>query len=137
MHQAVYNLRISGNMYNATFLVEPVIRPLEAVLKSALIDNNIPIRKEDRNYDSFFVFKKEQNKEVWKLNPIYILPEHSKEFLKYLMIIYNHFHKHRHTLSHWDNPRESNDTTRVIMTSGEAHTLIKDTIKIIDEYYKL
>lgn len=135
LHQAVYNLKITGDMYNATFLVEPAIRTLEAVLKTALLDNNIPIREVNKNYDSFFVFIKVNG--VYKLRRKYIKPEHSSDLIECIEKCYNHFHNHRHTLSHWDNPQELEDTTRIIKTATEAHTLIKDTIKIIDDYFKL
>lgn len=135
LHQAVYNLKINGDLYNATFLVEPAMRPLEAVLKIALLEHNIPIREVDKNYDSFFVFSKKNG--VYKLKNEYIRPEHSINFIEYLGKCYNHFHNHRHTLSHWDNPLEIIDTTRIIKSTTEAHTLIKDTIRIINDYYKL
>ena len=135
LHQAVYNLKINGDMYNATFLVESAIRPLEAVLKIALLEHNIPIREDNRNYDSFFVFVKANG--VYKLKQEYINTEHSNDLIEYLGKCYNHFHNHRHTLSHWDNPQDIVDTTRIIKTATEAHTLIKDTIKIIDDYFKL
>lgn len=57
LHQAIFNLHISDNVYVANYLVEPAIRHLEAILKLALKSNNIPIRKDGRDYDGFFVFK--------------------------------------------------------------------------------
>ena len=47
-------------MYVANFLVEPAIRPLEGILKIALQENGFPIRKEDKDYDTFFVFKEKE-----------------------------------------------------------------------------
>lgn len=135
LHQAVYNLKINGDMYNATFLAEPAIRSLEAVLKIALQDHNLPIREEDKNYDSFFVFGKQNKRYILKQE--YIKPEHSNDFVEYIGNCYNHFSIHRNTLDHWDNPKCDFDTTRIIKTTTEAHTLIKDTIKIIDGYFKL
>ena len=133
LHQAVYNMKIVGEVYNATFLVEPAIRPLEAILKIALQENNIPIREADKNYDTFFVFKKSKGKFV--LDPKFIKSEHKMPMIDYLGVCYSHFNEHRHTLSHWDNPLEPIDTTRIINTTDEAHALIEDTINIIDKYY--
>ncbi|WP_080347086.1 ribonuclease H1 domain-containing protein [Clostridium botulinum] len=135
LHQAVYNLHITGNIYVADFLVEPAIRPLEGILKIALQENNIPIRKKQDNYDSFFVFKK--NKDRYILRDKYVREDHSENILNYLSECYTYFNKNRHTLLHWDNPKNELDTTRILTTVQEAHTIIKDTIKLIDKYYKL
>lgn len=136
LHQAVYNLHIMGNMYVCNYLVEPAIRPLEAVLKIALQDNGIPIRKEGNDYDSFFVFEKGDN-DIDVLRSQYINSNHTKEFLSYISEAITYFRKNRNTLFHWDNPKEVPDTTRILNTVEEAHTIIRDSIKIIDKYYEV
>lgn len=136
LHQAVYNLSISGDVFNATFLAEPAIRPLEAVLKIALKEHHIPIRKAGEHYDSFFVFRKSRD-DIYTLKREFIQPEHSAQLIEYLTKSYNYFHKNRHTIDHWDDPTAPIDTTRVISTVEEAHTLIKESLSIIDEYYSL
>lgn len=134
LHQAVYNLHITGNnMYATNFLVEPAIRSLEAILKIALKDNDIPIRKETMNYDSFFVFESAEDRYILKEQ--YKKETHSEELLGYLSEAYTFFNKNRHTLLHWDDPTAPIDTSRVLNTVVEAHTLIIDTIKLIDKYY--
>nr|WP_242974240.1 RNase LS family HEPN domain-containing protein [Clostridium paraputrificum] len=135
LHQAVYNLHIMGNMYVCNFLVEPAIRPLEGVLKIALQDNNIPIRKDNLDYDSFFVF--EECGDRYKLRDSYIESNHTKEFLDYISEGITYFRKNRNTLFHWDNPKHALDTTRILNTVEEAHTIIKDSIKLIDKYYEI
>lgn len=135
LHQSVYNLHIMGNMYVTNFLVEPAIRPLEAILKIALQDNEIPIRKEGMEYDSFFVFKNDNGK--YRLKDDYIKESHSAVFLEYLSECYSYLHNNRHTLFHWDNPNEIVDTTRILNTVEEAHTIIKDSIRLIDKYYTI
>ncbi|MFW2491695.1 viroplasmin family protein [Clostridium chromiireducens] len=135
LHQAVYNLHIMGKMYVTNFLSEPAIRSLEPILKVALKDNDIPIRKEGNDYDSFFVFEKKDNK--YKLKESYKKDKHSKQLLNYLSKYYTFFHDNRHTLSHWDDPTATIDTTRILNTVEEAHTLIRDSIKLIDEYYTI
>lgn len=135
LHQAVYNLHIVGKMYTTNFLSEPAIRCLEPILKVILKDNDIPIRKEGNDYDSFFVFGKRDN--IYKLKEIYKKDKHSKQLLDYLSKYYSYYHENRHTLSHWDDPTATVDTTRILNTVEEAHTLIKDSIKLIDEYYTI
>lgn len=135
LHQAVYNLHIVGKMYVADFLAEPAIRSFEGILKIALKDNGIPIRKDENDYDSFFVFGKMGNK--YTLKDEYKNEQHSKDLLDYLSEAYMFFRKNRHTLFHWDDPTASIDTTRVLRTAEEAHTLIRDSINLIDTYYKI
>lgn len=135
LHQAVFNLHVSDNVYVANYLVEPAIRPLEAILKIALKNNNIPIRKEGFGYDSFFVFKEKNDK--YKLKEEFILENHSKNLLKYLAKCYTYYHKNRNTLFHWDDPTEERDTTRILNTIEEAIPIIRDAISLIDEYYTL
>lgn len=135
LHQAVYNLHIVGNMYVANFLAEPAIRSLEPILKIALKDNNIPIRKPENDYDSFFVFENKGDRYVLQDN--YKNIKHSKELLDYLSRFYTFLSKNRNTLFHWDDPTVSPDTTRILNSVEEAYTLIKDSIRLIDEYYKI
>ena len=134
LHQAVYNLKVNGNVYVANFLVEPAIRPLEGVLKIALQENGFPIQKEDKDYDTFFVFKEKDFGYVIKDQFLKNPP--SKEIQKYLCKCYKFYRDNRHTLFHWDNPLEK-DTTRIINTPTEAHVIIRDAIALIDEYYSI
>lgn len=135
LHQAVYNLHVEGNIYVANYLVEPALRPLEAILKLALKENGIPIRQEDQDHDSFFVFKEKNGK--YKLRDQFVKDEHSREFLKYLEKCYGFYHLNRNTLFHWDDPTEKTDTTRILNSIAEAVVIIRDSISLIDEYYSL
>ncbi|MDJ9032598.1 RNase LS family HEPN domain-containing protein [Clostridium perfringens] len=135
LHQAVYNLHIMGNMYVCNFLVEPAIRPLEAVLKIALQENNLPIRKSGQDYDSFFIFK--DCGDVYELKEEYKDSSHTEEFLEYIIEAITYFKKNRNTLFHWDNPKDIPDTTRILNTVEEAHVIIKDSIMLIDKYYAI
>lgn len=134
LHQAIYNLQVNGNVYVANFLVEPAIRPLEGILKIALQENGLPIQKEDKDYDSFFVFKEKEFGYVIKEQFLENPP--SKEIQKYLCKCYRFYHDNRHTLFHWDNPL-GEDTTRIIKTVAEAHVIIRDAVALIDEYYSI
>lgn len=138
LHQAVYNLNINEAPYDSTFIAEPCIRALEAILKLALKEHNLPLRKDEREqYDSFFIFRKQRNATIYKVKQEYIKPEHSQALLNYLSKLYTHFNQNRHTLSHWDDPTMGIDTTRLLNTPNEAHTLILETLKIIDDYFIL
>lgn len=138
LHQAVYNLNINEAPYDATFIAEPSIRVLEPILKIALKEHNLPLHKDENDqYDSFFIFRKVNKYNIYKVKSEYIKPQHSQELLDYLSKLYTHFHQHRHTLSHWDDPTMTVDTTRLLNTPNEAHTLIMETLKIIDDYFKL
>lgn len=135
LHQAVYNLHIEGDMYVTNYLVEPAIRPLEGLLKIALQENGLPIRQEEKDYDTFFVFKEKEFGYVLKEQ--YHVDSMSREMNRYLCKCYKFYRENRHTLFHWDNPVESIDTTRVITTVAEAQVIIRDTISLIDEYYSI
>ena len=135
LHQAVYNLHITGNVYVANYLVEPALRPLEGILKLALKNNGIPIRREGEEKDSFFAFKEINGKFV--LKDQFRKEEHSKELINYLSKCYGYFHDNRHTLFHWDDPTEEMDTTRILYTVPEAIAIIRDAIALIDEFYTI
>lgn len=135
LHQAVYNLQIAGEVYVANFLVEPAIRPLEGILKLAFLDNGFPIRQEDKDYDTFFIFKEKENGYVVKEQ--YIKDHHSIDLLKYLCKCYAFYCNNRHTLFHWDNPTKKPDTTRILKTTAEAQVIIRDAIALIDEYFTI
>ncbi len=135
LHQAVFNLHVSEVAYVANYLVEPAIRPLEAILKMALKNGNIPIRKEEDDYDSFFVFKEKNG--TYRLREQFITDDHSKELLYYLSKCYTYYHDNRHTLFHWDDPTKERDTTRILNTVEEAIPIIRDSIALIDEYFTI
>lgn len=136
LHQAVYNLQIDGEVYVANYLVESAIRPLEGILKIALQENGFPIKKEDKDYDTFFIFKEHDYGYVIKEQ---FLQDNSvnKDIQKYLCKCYKYYRENRHTLFHWDNPLAEKDTSRIINTTTEAHGIIRDAILLIEEYYKI
>ncbi|MCM1145161.1 MAG: viroplasmin family protein [Blautia sp.] len=136
LHQAVFNLHVSTNVYTANYLVEPAIRPLEAILKIALKNNNIPICKKGTGYGNFCVFRK-INDDEYKLKEEFILDSHSKDLLDYLAKCYTYYNKNRHTLFHWGDPTGEKDTTRILNTIEEAIFIIRDSIALIDEYYTI
>ena len=135
LHQAVFNLHVSDCGYVANYLVEPALRPLEAILKIALKNNNIPIRRKGDDHDSFYVFKEVNGK--YRLKDEFVKDEHSDDLLKYLSKCYTYYHNNRHTMFHWDDPTEESDTTRILNTVEQAIPIIRDAISLIDEYYTI
>jgi ribonuclease HI len=135
LHQAIYNLQVDGDVYVANYLVEPAIRPIEGLLKIALQKNGFPIQKEDKDYDTFFIFKEKEYGYVIKEQFLGNPP--SREVQRYLCKCYKFYRENRHTLFHWDNPLADEDTTRIINTTTEAHAIIQDALALIDEYYSL
>lgn len=128
--QSIYNLNYSGNMFDFTFLLHPVLRALEGHLRYILCDHNIPLVD-----DKFKCFNKLNN--LWELKSEYhsLLPK--PDHVIYLNNVYNHYSNNRHTLFHWDTPLGDIDQTRVINSKFEADTLIKETLKLINDYYLL
>lgn len=133
LHQAVYNLKLSGDMFDGTYLAQPVIRAIDGHLKMVLLDYNIiPNSKyiKDNNYD---MFKKVGPKKYKLCSDRY--GKATPEQAKYIGNCYTFFKNNRNELSHWDDPTAPMDTTD-LLDVGRAHDLIKRTLSLIDEYYK-
>lgn len=132
LHQAVYNLKLNGDMFDGTFLAQPVVRVLEAHLKMVLKENNIISDYRYIKDNGFDMFDKVGAK--YKLKPDRY-GSAKEEHIKYIGNIYTFYHNNRHPLSHWDDPTGM-DTTKLLDVHG-AHDLIKRTLSIIDEYYEV
>ncbi|MCD8119183.1 MAG: type II toxin-antitoxin system RnlA family toxin [Lachnospiraceae bacterium] len=133
LHQAVYNLNISGDMFDGTFLAQPAMRVLEGHLKQIVINLNIAPdnRYIKQNGFDFFSF----NGANYQLNANFTGKATQKE-IAYLEKCYTFYHNNRHVLEHWDDPTAPLDSTRLINCS-QAKDLIKRTLKIIDEFYAI
>jgi len=132
LHQAVYNLKLDGDMFDGTFLAQPVVRVLEAHLKMVLKENDIISDYKYIKDNGFDMFDKIGAK--YKLKPDRY-GSAKEEHIKYIGNIYTFYHNNRHPLSHWDDPTGM-DTTKLLDVHG-AHDLIKRTLSIIDEYYEV
>ena len=133
LHQAVYNLKLEGDMFDGTFLAQPVIRAIEAHLKMVLLEKEIiPDWKyiKENGFDMF-----EKNGAKYKLQSDRIGKASSEE-AKYIGGCYTFYNSNRHQLSHWDDPTAPLDTTK-LLDVGAAHDLIKRTLSLIDEYYEV
>lgn len=131
--QAVYNLKITGDMFDGSFLAQPAIRVVEAQLKNVMIDCGIiPDAKyiKDKGFDMF-----DKIGIKFKLKPERY-GKAKEEQIKYIGKIYTFYSNNRNPLEHWDDPTAPLDTTKMLDVEG-AHDLIKRTLAIIDEYYEV
>jgi ribonuclease HI len=135
LHQAVYNLNITGDVFDATFLVEPILRVLEGHLKLVIKSNHIDMHETpESTKDTFHMFEKNGSRYQLRQEFMSTLNQGMKV---YIGRCYTHYNYHRHSLCHWDDPTDVIDTTRLINNVNDAHRLIKDTLALIDEYYEL
>lgn len=130
LHQAVYNLNITGDMYDASFLVYPALRGLEGIIKLILGKHKIDCS------NGFNMFK-QRGKTAYILDEAANRRIGSHKKIGHINKLYTHYHKHRHPISHWNDPNAMIDDTKIITDCNTAHKIIKDTLKLIDEYYKI
>lgn len=128
--QSIYNLNYTGDMFDFTFLLHPVLRALEGHLRYILFDHNIPL-----DGDRFTCFDKLNNHYELKSEYHALLPK--RDHVIYINNVYNYYSNHRNTLFHWDNSIGNIDPTRVINSKFEADTMIKETLSLINQYYLL
>lgn len=133
LHQSVYNLNLHGDFFDGTFLVQPAFRVLEAHLKKILMDQFIVKDIASIKNDGFYMFDKIGYKYHVKSDMMGIA---TQDVARYIGNCYTYYNMHRHTLSHWDDPTMSIDTTTII-NKDTAHQMIRKTLSIIDEYYEL
>ena len=132
LHQAVYNLKLNGEMFDGTYLAQPVIRAIDGHLKMILLKHEIIsdcLYIKNNGYDMF-----ERIGAKYKLRSDRCGKANAEQ-IKYIGNCYTFFHNNRHELSHWDDPTAPLDTTD-LLDVGRAHDLIKRTLAIIDEYYE-
>lgn len=133
LHQAVYNLKMTGDMFDGTYLAQPVTRAIEAHLKMILIKLDIIPDWKYIKDNGFNMFEKAGSK--FKL----LSGRYGKatpEEVKYIGNCYTFYNFNRNVLSHWDDPTAPLDTTK-LLDVDKAHDLIKRTLALIDEYYEV
>ena len=132
LHQAIYNLRLNGDMFDGTFLAHPVLRAIDGHIKMILLAYNIiPDWKYISKY-GYDMFEKVNAKYVLRADRCGTA---SDKQIKYIGNCYTFFNINRNKLSHWDDATQPLDTTKLLSVE-EAHSLIKRTLQLIDEYYQ-
>ena len=132
LKQAVINLSNPGNGdIEFTMYTFPALRALEGVLKFSLNKCRIPLIN-----NNFKMFVK--NNGVYELDTKSIGATVSRENIAKLENCYNFLYNNRHTLVHFGIIIGDVDVnTRLINTKKEANSIIKDTLKIINDNYIL
>lgn len=133
LHQAVCNLKLEGDMFDGTFLAQPVIRAIEAHLKMVLMEKEIISDWKYIKSHGFDMFEKNGAKYRLKQDKV---GKATPDEARYIGGCYTFYHSNRHQLSHWDDPMAPLDTTK-LLDVGTAHDLIKRTLSLIDEYYEM
>ncbi len=127
LKQSVYNTMLKGTRPDYTDLVTPSLRASECFLLEILINKGILRRQDDNTSLGCF----EKNNGVYEIQKA-----HKSKFLTgeldYINELYNFYHAHRHTLSHWDR-----NITRTIQSMDEARNLINSNLELIDRYYEI
>ena len=135
LHQAVYNLKLDGDMFDGTYLAQPVIRAIDGHLKMVLLENGIINDYKYVKINGYDMFEKiNKGKDKYKLCSDRYGTANAEQII-YIGNCYTFFHNNRHNLSHLDDPTAPIDTTKLLKIN-EAHDLIKRTLALIDEYYK-
>ena len=135
--RAVYNLNVNSQEYTCTELVFEVLRALEGHIKitlskdygitSSSVFGKLSMFTYDYNNDSARV------KDYAKTKILQV-----KDRVSYYEKAYKHIVIYRHKYFNWDFPDVfGNDGTVQLDDVNVAKKLIKDTLAIIDEYYKL
>ena len=88
-------------------------------------------------HENFDMFESHSSGRGYDLKSEYDSNFGSPAKISYINRFYSFFAQHRHTLFHWDTPEINIDTTRMISNKNECDKLIKDSLNLINEYYKL
>lgn len=133
LRQSVYNLNIyDSEMDDASFLIYPAVRGLEGCLKYILGKFNIDY---SNGFGNIFINQKNGSYKI--TNNAYIENIGDKRRCGHLCKMYTHFYNQRHPISHWNDPHDVIDDTKIISNCLTAHQIIKDTLQLIEEYYNI
>lgn len=126
--QSIYNMILTGEMYEASFLLFPSLRVTEGIIKEFLLKNNISY------IDRLDMFEETEKIGKFKLKDKYKKNIENMSKLEKIEKLYSFYHRQRHTLFHWGSPGVIDDT-KEILDVNVAHQLIRDNLKLINEYY--
>ncbi|MFA6808158.1 MAG: RNase LS family HEPN domain-containing protein [Eubacteriales bacterium] len=128
--QSIYNLNYTGDMFDFSYLLHPVLRALEGHFKIILLSMGILLEKDRIScfypINGTFTFEDTYSNSISDNNMV-----------GYINNTYNFYHANRHSLFHWDTPLGEVDTTRTIENKQDAAILIREALSIINKYYVL
>ena len=129
LNQAVVDLEANGyNDIEFSKYALAVLRALEGVIKFNLSKYNITIPQ-----NGFNMFDKSSGGYVLKQGYKNSVP--SQDVIK-IENCYNHYFNNRHTLCHFGYVFQGVDTnTRLLNTKGEADSIIRSTLQVINDNY--
>lgn len=130
--QALYNTQVNGNMFDYTYLIFPALKALEGHLESILRTREI--ERENRKFNMFY-----QPTDRYKLKEPHKINIADTWFVRYVEKCYNYFNSKRHGFFHYETDIIEEVTVElspIIENVHEAHQIINDSLKLIDEFYK-
>lgn len=129
---AVFNTMVTYYMPDYTQLIFPLLRGIEFYLHRILGDllGHETERKNGANKFCYFNFNKQTEMYEYKYQET--TKKLSKNQIEYLNELYNRYNKIRHPYFHWSN---NSINTQVITNIDEAHRLLREGLKFINNYY--
>ena len=133
--QAVYYMNLHDKMFDYTGLAFHGYRALEGHLRYVLKESGITLL--GTNFD---LFENKQLRSDFKKEVHSHISDHLKadNIIKYIEETYKYFGDKRHAYFHWNNPNITGiDDTRVIENEINAQGLIRESLNLIDDYFKI
>lgn len=128
LSQSIFNLNVRGNMYDYTFLVQPILRITEAYIKC--IRDVIG----SQSIDCCHLFEKNQMN-IYNLKDDYKECLVDKNKISHFTKLFNYYQQERHRLFHWDDQSTNLDTTKIITDFKEVARITEKGLDLINEYY--
>ena len=133
LKRAVYNLNLPPQEYTCTELVFEALRALEGHIKLTLLKD---YQIKPNNNGNLYIFRYDDEKNSVSIISPYDSKIADEDRLNYYKKAYKYLKVFRHKIFHWDYPDDTQlDETEQIDDVNDAKTIIKDALKLIDEYY--
>lgn len=134
--QAVYYMNLDSAMFDYTGLAFHGYRALEGHMRYVLNENGITLT--GHSFNIFDDKKKLQQQYKDQVNLHCGDTEQSSEKIKYIEETYKYFGDKRNYYFHWNNPNSIGlDDTKIIESRVVAQGLIRESLDLIDKYFKL
>lgn len=129
MSSTLFIKNIDVELLDYSFVVFPILRGVEGVLKDLIIRYKI---SDAVNLKTFNMFQEDSSSKIYSLKPEYERNINSEEKLNKLNELYNFYYRHRHQLFHVGN---FDFGTRLLNNKHEALSLITEAIEHIENNY--